>query len=102
MNFMVCESYLKAIFFKDCAWRNRGPWLIYLHLPLALPCRTKDLGSCLESFTSILLSLYIEKGSKERTARDLELEYELVPESGFLVSHSKALSVVYSKVGTLH
>ena len=56
---------------------------MYLHLPLALPYRTKDLGSCFKSLTSILLNLYLEKGSKERTARDLELEFELGPESVF-------------------
>ena len=74
---------------------------MYLHLPLALPYRIKDLGRCFESLTSILLNLYLEKGSKERTARDLELEYELGPESGFLVSHSKALSALYSKLGSV-
>lgn len=39
-------------------WRNKGAWLIYLHLPLALPYRTIELEGCLESLTSTLLGLY--------------------------------------------
>lgn len=100
---MICELYLKAIFFSHIVHVKRR-CLAYSPTFSFGSYRIADLEGCLGNFTSTLLSLCLGKRKpRERTdSRDIELASKLGPESDFLVFNSKVLFILYSKAGILH